>query len=406
MVYDFDQFVDRIGTNSVKWEFMTRLDPQATEETLPYWVADMDYPCAEPILEALRERVERQIFGYGNNRTAEYFRAVCGWYQHRFNWYVNSQDIVFSPGVIPAIGFLIELLTRPGEGVMMQCPVYYPFSNLIVNHGRNLVNNSLVKCNGRYTMDFNDLEQKAKDPGNKVMLLCSPHNPVGRVWEAEELCTLGRICAENDVWIVSDEIHYDLVRRGVKHVPMEKAFPEYKQKIISLTAPSKTFNLAGLQSSNVIIHDPELRQRWQSELVGKYSIKAPNCLAIVAAQTAFLEGEDWLEQVIDYLDANMVMIRDFLQEHLPYAKYSIPEGTFLGWIDLSAYGYGPEELKQKMLREAKVLVEEGTMFGAEGKGYIRINAACTRDVLSEGLERIARVLNSSGNDGCNTFNVR
>ncbi len=221
MVYDLDRPVDRSGTNSVKWEFMELLDPEAGAGTLPFWVADMDFPCARPIIEALHARVDRQIFGYSSNRTPKYHQAVCGWYGRRFGWSIDPEDIVFSPGVVPAINYLIDMLTEPGQGVIIQPPVYYPFANAIRSHGCWIVENPLVERDGRYEMDYEDLDRKARKSGARLLVFCSPHNPVGRVWTEEEICRLGEICRRHGITIVSDEIHGDLTRRGVTHRPTE-----------------------------------------------------------------------------------------------------------------------------------------------------------------------------------------
>lgn len=393
MTYDLNVFVDRNNTNSIKWEFMQMMDPEATDSTLPLWVADMDFPCAKPILDALHERVDRQIFGYSVHHTDEYYRAVCGWYQYRFNWYVNSSDLVYSPGVVPAIGYLTEILTKPGDGIIIQRPVYYPFTNMINSHKRKIINNPLINNNGYYEMDFEDLEKKAKDPDTKMLIFCSPHNPVGRVWKEEELRRLGQICLDNGLTIVSDEIHHDLVKRGLKHIPLVTLFPEHKNRIITCTAPSKTFNLAGMQLSNIVIHDKKIRDKWNEYVGGQLGISMPNSLSIVAAQAAYTQGEDWLEQVIDYVDGNKYFTQKFLEKHLPKAKYYITEGTYLLWIDLNDYEFTQEELEKLVHKDAKVLTDIGVLFGEEGKGFIRLNAACTRDILKEALERIAGAIN-------------
>lgn len=241
-------------------------------------------------------------------------------------------------------------------------------------------------------MDFDDLEQKAKNDQAKLILLCSPHNPVGRVWREDELRKFGEICLKNGLFIVSDEIHYDLVRKGIKHTPLVTLFPQHKKRIITATSASKTFNLAGMHLSNIIIHDAKIRKKWREYVVGQLRISTPDPLSIAATQAAFYLGEDWLEEVILYLDANLFFLENFIKEHLPKAKYTRPEGTYLAWIDLRAYGYPPEELKRILTVDAKVLVEEGTIFGEEGAGFIRVNVACPRDILKEGLERMANVL--------------
>lgn len=388
-----NEFIDRHDTNSFKWEFMNMMDQNVPEGTLPFWVADMDFPCADPIIKALHKRVDRQIFGYSMRDTAEYFRAVCGWYQHRYDWYLNSSDLFYCAGVVPALGYLIDVLTEPGEGVIIQSPVYYPFKWNIENHNRSVINNPLINKSGYYEIDFEDLERKAKEFNTTLAILCSPHNPVGRIWKEEELIRFGRICKENNVFIVSDEIHGDLVRRGLKHIPLEKAFPEYRNKIITATAPSKTFNLAGMPMSNIIIHDKEIQEKWKKYCYDFLNIDLYNPLTIKAVQAAYAESEDWLEQVIDYLDNNMAYIEQFLKENLSKARYQRPEATYLVWIDVRDYGYSSEQISERMLNEAKVFIEEGTAFGEEGAGYIRMNVACPFDLLKEGLNRMARVLN-------------
>ncbi|NLM46409.1 MAG: pyridoxal phosphate-dependent aminotransferase [Firmicutes bacterium] len=391
MDYDFDAVIDRNKTNSIKWEFMHLFVPEAPAGTLPLWVADMDFPCAEPILAALHDRVDKKIFGYSSPETGEYYRAVCSWYQHRFNWYVNSDDIVFSPGVVPALGYLLEILTEPGDGVIIQPPVYHPFSGKITAYGRTIVNNPLLYRDGCYSIDFADLAQKARDLRNKVLLFCSPHNPVGRVWRREELLQLGEICLENGLYIISDEIHYDLVRRGITHTPLATLFPEAKHRIITATAPSKTFNLAGLQLSHIIIHDRELRSRWLRYVRDIISYSGPNPLSLAAVQAAYTYGEEWLEAVLAYLDDNVAHLRNFLGRYLPDVILPPPEGTYLAWLDFRAYNLPQEELFARMVK-AGVLLENGVKYGKEGEGFLRLNFACPRIILAQAVERMAGAL--------------
>jgi Bifunctional PLP-dependent enzyme with beta-cystathionase and maltose regulon repressor activities len=393
MKYDFDQVIDRKNTNCSKWEFMRDVEKDAADDVLPFWLADMDFPCAQPVLAALHDRVDRQIFGYSKLATREYYQAVCGWYQRRYGWAIEPADMFYSPGVVPALGFLIDILTEPGDGIIIQRPVYGPFANAVESHGRRVVNNALLNRDGHYVMDFDDLADKARDPDTKLLILCSPHNPVGRVWCETELRELGRICMKNDITIIADEIHCDLVRRGIRHTPLAKAFPEYADRIIIATAPSKTFNLAGMQLANIIIHDENVKKKWTYQIKTRHGVWLPNALSIVAAQAAFSEGREWLEQVIDYLDANIRFIQSFLREHLPKAKFEPPEGTYLVWLDMRAYGYSPAGLYGKMIKEARIFVEDGAWFGAEGDGFLRLNCACPRVILQEGLERMARAIN-------------
>lgn len=390
-----DEIIDRKGTNSMKWEFMAFVDPRTNSETLPFWVADMDFACPEPVVKALHERVDRRIFGHSSSRTERYFHAVCGWYKHRFDWQIDPSNIVYSPGVVPAIGFLIDLLTEQGDGVIIQRPVYFPFSIMISSRNRQIINNELLDHDGYYEMDFADLEVKAADPKNKLMILCSPHNPVGRVWTADELKRLVDICNRNQVTIISDEIHCDLVRLGVRHIPLAKLFPDYKDKIITTTSASKTFNLAGLQLSNIIIYDKVLCTKWSNFVRDRLSLREPNPLSITATQAAFESGEPWLEEVRAYLDENMRTIATFLQAELPGAKFRIPKGTYLAWINLKQYGLKPERLSEILIKDANVLIEGGPIFGDHSPHYIRLNAACPRSLLLTGLERIARAITAA-----------
>ncbi len=393
MKYDLDQFVERSGTNSAKWEAMAMMDPEADKTTLPFWVADMDFPCAEPILKALRTRVDKQIFGYTIHQTGEFFRSVCGWMQHRFDWYVDSKDIFLSHGVVPGFGYLFNIMTKPGDGILIQRPVYYPFTNMIESHQRKLINSALVYEDGKYSIDFDDFEKKVSDPIVKVFLLCHPHNPVGYEWTTEELRTMADLCHKYDVKIISDEIHFDLMRGGAKHIPLAKLCPEYKNMIVTCTAPSKTFNLAGIQLSNIIIHNKEIQEDWKKYVHGELGLSLMSPFAIEATQAAYYESEDWLEQVQEYLDGNLKMMKEFFAEKLPKIKFRIPDGTYLTWIDYKEYGLDREKFFKELVTEGKVLFEDGQMFGEEGSGFIRINVACQRALLRTALERLANIIN-------------
>lgn len=392
MKYDFNEIVNRKGTNCAKWDNMKSLSNKAEEDTLPFWVADMDFPCAPPIIDALHKCVDRRIFGYSFCRTPKYLDAVCNWFGQRYDWWIDRDDIVVSPGVVPAIGYLIELLTLPGDGVIVQSPVYYPFFRMIKNHNRVIVNNPLVNNDGYYSMDYDDLKKKALQPENKLLILCSPHNPVGRVWKKDELSKLVEICHDNGVAIISDEIHADLVRHDIKHTPLETIAPDYKENIFTCTSPSKTFNLAGLQISNIIIHNLEIKRKWSAYVYDTLAIQDPTPFSQCAAQTAYEKCEDWLIQLNTYIDSNILFLSDFVQKWLPKAKLVPPEGTYLAWLNISAYGYSNADVNNMLIEKAKVLLEDGTMFGSEGEGYMRINVACPRSILNEGLKRIAAVL--------------
>jgi len=387
MMYDFNQIIERIGTNAGKWEFMNVITPHSDQDTLPFWVADMDFPSPQPVIDAMKKRADRLIFGY-SLPDETYYKSVSNWMKRRFDWNLNFSDIFLSHGVLSALKPLVLALTSEGDGVIIQRPVYMPFSDIINQTNRTLVNNALINDDGYYRVDFEDLERKAKNPNNKMMIFCSPHNPVGRVWTEEELKKIANICLENDVILISDEIHFDLLRKGVKHIPIAKLFPD-ADKIITCTAPSKTFNIAGLHMANIIIRNKEYQQKW-SEQVGKV---LPSPIAIPAVQAAYDEGEDWLDQLTEYLDDNFKFTEDYFKKNLPKAKFKIPEGTYFVWVDLSDYGYEDKRLDEMMIKEANVLIYGGTIFGPEGSGFQRINIACPRSILEEGLNRICKAMN-------------
>ncbi|MBS6642080.1 MAG: pyridoxal phosphate-dependent aminotransferase [Clostridiaceae bacterium] len=389
--YNFDEVIDRVGTHCLKFD---RLPEGAPADALPLWVADMDFPCADPILDALHARIDRKIFGYTTYDNEEGKAAVCGWFKKRFDWSVDADDIFFSPGVVPAIAYLINALTEEGDGVVIQRPVYYPFTIKIEANGRRVVNNSLIYEDGAYRMDYEDLEMKMSDPLNKGMILCSPHNPAGRVWKEEELKKLVEICQKYDKWIISDEIHFDLTRIGVVHHPLLKIAPEYKDRIIVCTAPSKTFNLAGMHTSNLVISNPEYKKLWMRVANERFSASDCNPFGLTAEIAAYNDGENWLEQVREYLDRNIDYVREFVKQNLPKAKMVEAEGTYLVWIDFNGYEKDPKKLEELMQKKAKVALDEGYIFGEEGAGFERINVACARSVLVDCMERIKAALDN------------
>ncbi|AVD37471.1 MalY/PatB family protein [Clostridioides difficile] len=386
--YNFDRVIDRVGTDCVKWDFRTNCSTKAQEDGLPFWIADMDFECAEPIIEALRKKVEHKIFGYSSNDSDKYFNAVCDWYKRRFNWEINRKDIIFSPGVVPAVAILVRILTNSNEGVIIQKPVYYPFEAKVKSNNREVVNNPLIYENGTYRMDYDDLEEKAKCSNNKVLILCSPHNPVGRVWREDELKKVVEICKKYDLWIIADEIHSDLIRKGFKHTPLQSLCPEYKDKIVTCIAPSKTFNLAGMQLSNIIVNNDELKKKYQEEVTAVGVATSPNPFAIVATIAAYNKSEDWLNELNEYLDNNIQFIDEYLKENLPKVKLVYPEGTYLAWLDFTAYGLNEVELEDLMFKKANVLFDEGYIFGKEGIGFERINVACPQSLLKECMGRL------------------
>ena len=400
MQYDFNREINRRGTHSIKWGFMQdEEDPLRAKPTeaffgenriLPLWVADMDFASPRPVVEALIERAEHGLYGY-TGKTDSYCEAVVNWMRKRHGWEIAPEWICTTPGVVPALNMLVRAFVAPGERVLIQPPVYYPFFGAIENNGAEMVVNPLVYENGRYRMDFGDLEEKARDPRVRLAILCSPHNPVGRVWTADELTRFGEICLKNDVLIVSDEIHGDLIYRGNKFVPLARLGEAFAQNAITCTAPSKTFNLAGLHTSNIIISNPELRGRFEKTLQsnGLFGI---NAFGVVAVEAAYNHGEEWLAQVLDYLEGNLRYLEDYVSGRIPQVTVIRPEGTYLVWMDCRRLGLDKDGLKRLMLKEARVYLDEGFLFGPEGEGFERINIACPRSILVEALERIGNAI--------------
>ncbi len=396
----FDIEVKREGTNAIKWEFKQHEDDlHKLEHTyecfgenrmLPMWVADMDFRCPEPVIKALVARAEHGIYGY-TAPTEDCFRSVVQWMKKRHGWQIAPEWICTTPGVVPALNMLVRTFISPGDKVLIQPPVYYPFYSAIENNDGTLVTNPLVYENGRYCMDFADLEEKAKDPRTKLVILCSPHNPVGRVWTKDELLRFGEICMRNDVTIVSDEIHGDLVYKGHVFTPFADISQDFAQHAIICTAPSKAFNMAGLQTSCIIIPNDELRSSFQATLQSN-GLFGMGTFGVVALQAAYEHGEEWLEQAMDYIEDNLKYLETFLREHIPEIELIRPEGTYLVWLDCRRLGLDKLELKRLMLEKARVYLDEGYIFGPEGEGFERINIACPRSILVEALERIKNAI--------------
>jgi cystathionine beta-lyase len=396
MDYAFNEEIDRRGTNSVKWEFVMGendlLHWECTDRflgeqrVLPLWVADMDFRCPQAVIEVLQSRVEHGIYGYSAPTNA-FFDSVVYWMDRRHGWQVEPEWICTSPGVVPALHLLVRTYLQPGDKVLIQPPVYYPFSSAIINNGCEIATNALLYENGKYSMDFENLEELARDPGVKMAILCSPHNPVGRVWSQAELARFGDICIKNNLLVVSDEIHGDIIYSGHTFTPFAKISPEFARHSIICTAPSKTFNLAGLQTSCIFIPDEELRAAFKQTLLST-GLFGLNSFGVIALQAAYEHGEAWLEQVLSYIEANLAFLEGFISEHISQIDVVRPEGTYLVWLDCRRLGLGKLELKKLMLEEARVYLDEGFLFGPQGEGFERINIACPRSILVEALERI------------------
>jgi cysteine-S-conjugate beta-lyase len=400
--YKFDDRIDRAGTSSVKWQFMERgqelLERQpikpitGEDDLLPLWVADMDFRSPQPVVNALVSRAEHGIYGY-TAATQEFYASVVGWMRRRQGWDVQPEWILTTPGVVPAINMLVRTFTLPGDKVLLQPPVYFPFFRAIENNGAQVAANPLTYRGGRYEMDFTDLAAKARDPRVKLAILCSPHNPVGRVWTGDELTKFAEICIENDVLIISDEIHGDLVYKGHQFTPLAGLSERFARNSIICTAPSKTFNLAGLHTSCIISPNPQLRDEFNKTLQAN-GLLGVNAFGLVALQAAYDHGAEWLEQVLAYTEANLEYLQAFVLEHVPQVKVVRPEGTYLVWLDCRSLGVRSQQLQQILFDEVKVYLEDGSIFGAEGEGFLRINIACPRSILMEALQRTAQALST------------
>ncbi len=388
MEYNFDKVTDRRGRNCLKYDFAA--ERGKPEGLLPLWVADMDFPAAEEIKQALRETVEHGIYGYSEVKQP-YFQAVRDWMKNSHGWDVKEEWMVKTPGIVYAIAASVRAFTKEGEGVMIQNPGYYPFGQVVRDNGRVLADNTLREENGRYTMDYEDMEEQIVKSNVKLFLLCSPHNPVGRVWTEEELRRLGEICLKHGVLIVSDEIHHDFVFPGYKHHVLAALDERFREITVTCTAPSKTFNIAGLQVSNIFISDRKMREAFQKE-IDKTGYSQLNQMGLAACEAAYRYGRDWLDQLLVYLKGNLDFARDFIHREMPGVKLVEPEGTFLLWLDCRELHISDDELDRIMVEKAKLWLDGGRMFGPCGAGYQRINMACPRVTLEKALVRFAEAV--------------
>ena len=387
--YNFDEVIDRHNTACLKYDFAIQRGRPA--DVLPLWVADMDFPIAREIQKALITRCQHAVFGYSESDDA-YFSAVHDWYAKHFNWETKQQWLTKTPGIVFALAMAVKAFTKPGEAVLINQPVYYPFTEVIKDNKRELINSPLVLKDGKYSIDFANLEAKIVAHNVKLMLLCSPHNPVGRVWSREELQKIGDICLAHNVIIVSDEIHSDFVWGENKHTVFATLGEKYAQNCIVCTAPSKTFNIAGLQVSNIFIPNEKLRRDFRHE-VAAAGYSQVNTLGLVACEAAYRYGEDWLNQVKTYIEANIRFVDEYLKTNLPQIKLLAPQGTYLIWLDCSALGLTAEDREQWLWHKAKLWLDGGGIFGPEGQAFERINVACPRSTLLQALEQLKKAVN-------------
>jgi len=391
MQYNFDEIINRKGTNSVKWEAgeiikQVGITDRFDEDTIPLFVADMDFICPQPVLDALHKRVDQRMFGYTfHNDDDEYFEAIQNWFKRRMNWLIKREDIVYSPGTVHALDVAIRSLTKSGDGIIIQRPVYFPFTSVIESNNRIVKNNELINNDGYYTINFENLEELAKDASTTMMIFCSPHNPVGRIWTTEELKKVSDICKRNNVILISDEIHGDLIRCNTTFQPIS-TIVEDNEHILVCTAINKTFNLAGLHCSNIVITNPKLRKLFSKEM----GIQSPSPFAISALKAAYNDGEEWLEQLKAYIDKNFEFLDNFLAQKMPKVKFHIPEGTYIGWLDFSGYGLTPEEVHDRIYNKANVVLEGGKIFGENSPEFERICIPSPKSLLEDAMERIAK----------------
>jgi cysteine-S-conjugate beta-lyase len=388
---NFDQVQNRLNTASLKWDQLKTLF--GSEEVLPMWVADMDFQSPAAVIEALTERAQWGIYGY-TITSENYYEAVAHWLERRHDWQIKKEWLCYCPGIVTALSILVELLTEPGEQVIIQPPVYAPFFHVVNKNHRKVREVPLVEQDGQYVMDFVQLEEAMKQ--SNLMILCSPHNPVGRVWTKEELIRLGELSIKHKVIIVSDEIHADLIYKGNKHYPFGSLSDEIAQQSITCVAPSKTFNLAGLKTSTIIIPNPVHRNLFKGR-INTLSLELESYFGASAVVAAYNEGEEWLEALLDYLYDNLLYLADFLKDHLPEIKLTWPQGTYLAWLDFRELGFEADDLQKFLLQEAKVGLSAGTGYGTQGTGYMRMNLACPRPYLEEGLQRIKNALQKRNN---------
>jgi len=386
MRYNFDEPVDRQGTSCVKYD--SRKEVFGTDRVIPMWVADMDFKSPPFIIEALRRRLEHEILGY-SIRPDEYFTSLKDWIKRRHNWDIKEDWVSFSPGIVPALNICTLAYTKPDDSIIIQTPVYFPFFNAVTDHGRKILYNSLIEEDGFWKIDFENLEQKAAQ-GASMLFLCNPHNPVGRAWNHDELSTLADICLKNDILIVSDEIHSDLILRGYKHIPLAGLSDEIAESTITCMAPSKTFNIAGLSTSSMIISNKLLKHKFD-KTIETLHITGGNIFGTHASIAAYKHGDEWLDEMLEYITINIEFVIEKLKD-TGYINPVPPEATYMIWLDCRQMGMSPEELNRFFIDEAATGLSEGSMFGPGGEGFMRMNIACPFETVKKAINNIRNAL--------------
>lgn len=388
-IYDFDQKNNRLGTNSYKWDQSEKLF--GNKDILPLWVADMDFQCPPAVVEAMTKRAAEGIYGY-TVKSEAYTDAITGWYKRRHNWDINPEWLTDCPGIVPALSIAVDLFSEPDSPVILQSPVYYPFYDVIRMNGRKIADNPLVLKDSYYTMDYGHLEEQMQD-GAKLMLLCSPHNPGGRVWTREELIKLGELCQKYGVTVVSDEIHCDIIHKGHKHIPFASLSEEFAQMSLTCIAPTKSFNIPGIPISFIVTPNARLKRSFDHKLK-TLSLHMVNFFAPAIVEACYNDSEEWLDQMVDYVGSNADYAIRYIDEHIPRIKAMRMEGSYLLWVDCRGLDLDSAGMKALMHEQARVAFNEGSMFGSEsGRGFVRINLACPRSLLQEALERFEKAVN-------------
>lgn len=400
-MYNFDEIIDRRHTNAMNTDGFrnyifnadeTMTFPYKDEEFIRMWVADMEFATPDVVIDGIKKRLEKRIFGYTRVFENSYYEAFANWCMKRYGWTFDKKELVMSNGIIPALFELVDYICKEDEKVLFLTPSYAYFKYAADFNHRECVCSNLINEDGYYTIDFEDLERKAADDKTTLFILCNPHNPTGRVWKEDDLKKIGRIIEKHQLWVITDEIHCDLIRLNQVHIPLGKIMPDYK-KLITCMAPSKTFNIAGLMLSHIIIREESLREIWLNR---HYNFDNP--LSIAAAQAAYENGEIWLEDLRAYLDENFRFTQEYLSQNLPNSKFRVSEATYLAWVDLSTYFEKDENLPLFFAYRAGVLLEGGDMFVQNSDGFIRLNLACPKSVLEEGLKRICEAINTKHNE--------
>lgn len=383
MTYDFDKIINRRGTLSYKWD-------SVADGVLPMWVADMDFQTCPAIIEALHKRIDNGCFGY-TLVPDEYYDAVVGWFEKRHGWHIDKEKMIYTSGVVPALSAIIKALAEKGDKVIIQTPVYNCFFSSIRNNGCEILPNPLLKKGDTYEMDFDDLERKAADPKAKLLILCNPHNPAGRVWTRDELTRLGEICRKNGVTVISDEIHCEFVFKGYRYTPFASISEECAATSVVCISPSKAFNIAGLQIANIVAPDEDMRARID-KAINVNEVCDVNPFGVIATIEAYTKGAEWMDQLVEYIHGNYEYMKEYCARHFPAFPIARLEGTYLVWMDCSSLGLTSELLEQQIEDEVKLRLNAGSMYGRDGEGYLRWNLACPRAVLADGLDRFRRYI--------------